>query len=79
MVHLDALPVGGVAHIFGVERNIGIKRRLLDLGFTDGAQVKCVFESPGGNPRAYAVRGAVIALRSLDAHGVWLKEEEGLE
>lgn len=43
------------------------RRRLLDLGFTPGAVVTCLFSAPSGDPRAYMVRGSVIALRREDA------------
>ncbi len=36
---------------------------LLDLGFTQGAVVECLFVSPMGDPIAYRVRGAAVALR----------------
>lgn len=42
-------------------------RRLIDLGFCRGATVRCVGESPMGDPRAYEVRGAVVAIRRCDA------------
>ena len=39
----------------------------MDLGFTPGAGVRCLFAAPSGDPRAYMVRGSVIALRRADA------------
>ncbi len=42
----------------GVER-----RRFLDLGILPGAKITVEFRSPGGDPTAYNIRGAVIALR----------------
>ena len=44
-----------------------IVSRLMDLGFTRGARVRCLFAAPSGEPRAYRVRGAAIALRREDA------------
>ncbi|MCI8996307.1 MAG: ferrous iron transport protein B [Lachnospiraceae bacterium] len=44
-----------------------MRRRLLDLGLTQGTQVTCVGHGPGGDPRAYLIRGAVIALRARDS------------
>jgi DtxR family Mn-dependent transcriptional regulator len=46
----------------GVER-----RRLFDLGILPGTQIKAEFVSPGGDPTAYLIRGANIALRSEQA------------
>lgn len=42
-------------------------RRLMDMGFVPGTNAECVLISPFGDPKAYLVRGAVIALRKKDA------------
>ncbi len=44
-----------------------IRRRFLDLGLINGTEVKALVKSPSGDPVAYLIRGAVIALRSEDA------------
>ncbi len=44
-----------------------MQARLMDLGFTMGCRVTCLFSSAFGDPRAYLVRGTVIALRQSDA------------
>ncbi len=43
------------------------RRRLLDLGFVPGTVVEVEMVSPNGDPTAYRVRGAVIALRREQA------------
>jgi DtxR family Mn-dependent transcriptional regulator len=43
------------------------RRRLLDLGVVPGTVVKAEFASPGGDPIAYRIRGALIALRHAQA------------
>lgn len=40
-----------------------MKRRLVDIGLIEGTRVKCVGKSPLGDPLAYLIRGAVIAIR----------------
>lgn len=40
-----------------------LRRRLLDLGVIEGTKIEVLAESPSGDPRAYLIRGAVIALR----------------
>ena len=45
----------------------GENRRLRDLGLIEGTKVKCVLKSPLGDPAAYKIRGAVIAIRREDA------------
>lgn len=52
-----------------------IRRRLLELGLIEGTRVECLCRSPGGDPSAYRIRGAVIALRKKDAAGVMLAWE----
>ena len=55
-----------------------MRRRLLDLGLTPGTPVCCVGVSPGGDPAAYRIRQAVIALRRADSATVRIQPiEEG--
>mgnify|MGYP000522472705 FL=1 len=53
-----------------------LRRRLRDLGFVPGAQVECLGKSPLGDPAAYRVRGAVVALRRRDAQLIALGRGE---
>ena len=66
---LNELRPGESARVRGLLPDDGrnIVFRLLDLGFTRGARVRCLFAAPSGEPRAYRVRGAAIALRREDA------------
>ncbi len=50
------------------------RRRLQDIGLIRGTQVLCLMHSPLGDPVAYNIRGAVIALRSEDAAMVIVKK-----
>jgi ferrous iron transport protein A len=40
---------------------------MLDLGLVAGTAVETVLRSPAGDPIAYQIRGAVIALRREEA------------
>ena len=53
-----------------------LRRRLRDLGFDPGAQGECLGRSPLGDPAAYRVRGAVVALRRRDAQLIALRRGE---
>lgn len=55
----------------------GMRRRLMDLGFSAGEHVECVLKSPPGDPRAYLVRGTVTALRGKDAAEIKVRAEDG--
>ena len=57
-----------------VVAKIGEKsRRLKDLGLVEGTKVKCVLRSPLGDPYAYKIRGAVVALRKEDASQIMVE------
>lgn len=51
-----------------------IRRRLLDLGLTENTKITCVGKSPFGDPAAYLIRGAVIAIRMADGELIRLWE-----
>lgn len=48
-----------------------MRRRLMELGLTEGAEVTCVL--CGSGIRAYLIRGAVIALRDEDGQRIKIK------
>lgn len=70
MTTLDRLPVGRRAAVTALSAPKDRRRRLLELGFVPGGMVSAVQESPWGDPVAYAVCGAVIALRRTDARQI---------
>lgn len=43
-----------------------LRRRFFDLGIIDGTDIEVLFRSPFGDPTAYMIRGAVIAIRKED-------------
>lgn len=51
-----------------------MRRRLLDIGLIEDTDVECLGRSPGGDPAAFLIRGAVIAIRSEDSRQVLLRE-----
>ena len=65
--NLAGLKPGESARIGALLVEGALRRRLLDLGLVRGTVVKCVGQSPAGDPSAYLIRGAVIALRGDDA------------
>ena len=70
---LSALRVGQSAYVAVIQADEAMRRRLLDLGLIRGTRVTCTAKSPAGDPAAYLIRGAVIALRGRDARGVRLE------
>lgn len=53
-----------------VAKNLIENRRLQDLGVVRGTKIKCVLRSPLGDPTAYKIRGAIVAIRDEDAQNV---------
>ncbi len=47
-----------------------MRRRLLDIGLIKNTEVECLGRSPGGDPTAFLIRGAVIAIRSEDCKNI---------
>ncbi|MCI9368565.1 MAG: ferrous iron transport protein A [Oscillospiraceae bacterium] len=72
---LSALPEGESAYVTQVRAGPAMDRRLIDLGLVRGTRVTCVLKSPAGDPCAYLIRGALIALRRADADGVALERQ----
>ena len=52
-----------------------MRRRLMDLGLTRHTEVMCLGRSPLGDPSAYLIRGAVIAIRAKDSQNIFLETE----
>jgi DtxR family Mn-dependent transcriptional regulator len=67
---LADLRTGERATVRGVRVSGFTRRRLFDLGFTPGVVVECAFPSAFGEPRAYRVRGSLIALRPEQARRI---------
>ncbi|MGI6576542.1 MAG: FeoA family protein [Eubacteriales bacterium] len=61
---LNRLPVGQKARVSSILFEGTARRRLMDLGMIEGTEIKSLYKSPAGNPIAYMIRGAVIALRT---------------
>lgn len=70
IVSLDNVPLGRTVKIKALTSSGPIRRRLLDIGLIEGTLLKCLHKSPLGDPIAYLVRGAVIALRSEDSSNI---------
>lgn len=51
------------------------RRRMMDLGILPGTTIKAEMTSPGGDPTAYRVRGALIALRKEQAQLIQVESQ----
>lgn len=66
-VPLSSLPVGKSGVVYSLSVSGSDRRRFLDLGIVSGTEISALHTSPFGDPTAYLIRGAVIALRQEDA------------
>ena len=64
---LALLQEGEGAHVAEILATGAMRRRLQDIGLVPGTWVRCLQRSPAGDPVAYLIRGAVIALRRRDS------------
>jgi len=69
-VPLNTLNIGQAAKVKVLTSSGTARRRMLDLGLIFDTVVKMLLKSPAGDPVAYDIRGAVIALRSEEANKI---------
>jgi len=51
------------------------RRRLMDLGFTQGARIKAALSTFAGDPHAYEIRGTLVALRRDQSRLVYVRPD----
>lgn len=75
---LTFLSPGESAEVIGISRACRgpERRRFMDLGILPGTRIIAEMRSPGGDPTAYNIRGALIALRREQAHLIKVKRIE---
>ncbi len=61
---------GETARVVSLLATGSMRRRMLDIGLIEGTEVECIQKSPLGDPVAYLIRGAVIALRNEDSANI---------
>lgn len=77
-VSLSSLLPGEVAEVVELSPRIrsSERRRLMDLGILPGTRITVDMSAPGGQPVAYRVRGALIALRSEQTDMIKIKKPQ---
>lgn len=70
---LDKLEIEKEAIIEKINCEENIKRRLLDLGLVKGTKIIPILVSPSKDPRAFLVRGSIIAIRKEQAKSIYIK------
>ncbi len=72
-IQLNFLPLGKKGKVKVLTSEGTIRRRMLDLGLIADTEVEALQKSPSGDPVAYHIRGAVIALRSEEASKILIE------
>jgi DtxR family Mn-dependent transcriptional regulator len=78
-ITLDKLKMGDIARIRGISQRCKgqQRRRLMDLGVIPGTEIKAEYNSAAGDPVAYSVKGATIALRRSIAKEIYIENGNG--
>lgn len=71
---LSDIAVGEKARVTALNTDSSITRRLLDIGLIENTEVECIGRSPLGDPSAFLIRGAVIALRCDDSRNILVSQ-----
>lgn len=64
---LDQLEIGQAAKVVKLTGEVGVKRRLMEMGITAGSQVVAVRRAPLGDPLDVKIRGYHLSLRKEEA------------
>ena len=75
-MRLSELRPGERARVRALALEGPLRRRLRDLGLVEGAELRCLGRSPLGDPSAYVLCGAVLALRRADCSRIEVEAEE---
>jgi len=67
LIPLNKLSIGSCGTVKMLTQKGPARRRMLDLGLVLDTPVEALRKSPYGDPTAYRIRGAVIALRAEEA------------
>lgn len=73
MKNLCDMKVGQTCVVHKLNTTGSMRRRFLDIGLIENTPVECVGISPGGDPSAYLIRGAVIAIRACDSKDILIR------
>lgn len=70
---LSELCLNQKAIIENIKCDENVKRRLLDIGLVKGTNIMPVLQSPSKDPRAFEIRGTIIAIRREDTEKIEVK------
>lgn len=76
LISLNKLPIGEIGCVNYLLSKGNERRRMLDLGIVPNTKIEALYKSPIGDPIAYFIRGAVIALRNEDAEKIYVSTKQ---
>lgn len=76
IISLKEMQPGQKARIKKILSSGSMRRRLLDIGLIKGTKIECVGKSPAGDPLAFYIRGAVIAIREEDCRNIIVEADD---
>ncbi len=71
---MDKLGVGCHGHVVSVGGETEVRRRLLEMGFCNGAAVEMVRKAPLGDPIEFRLRGYCLSLREEQAKYIQIEK-----
>ena len=74
MKTLDQVRVGETTAVVKLHGEGAVKRRLMDMGLTKGAEIKVRKVAPLGDPIEITVRGYELSVRKEDARQIEVAE-----
>ena len=74
LYYMSELEPGMSGEVASLSNSGSMRQRLQDLGLIEGSRVTCLGKSLWGDPAAYRICGAVIALRRADCAQILLRE-----
>lgn len=77
LIPLAELHIGSSAEVVSLDDACQgySRRRLMDLGFTQGARIKAALSTFAGDPHAYEIRGTLVALRRDQSRLVYVRPD----
>ena len=73
---LHQLGVGACGNVVAVGGDTDVRRRLLEMGFCNGASVEVIRRAPLGDPIEFRLRGYHLSLREEQARFVQIEMEK---
>ena len=73
---LNELDIYEKAVVKNINENSEMLQRFIDIGIAEGTKIECMLLSPSKNPKAYMIKGAVIAIRNEDAKYINIERVE---